>query len=112
MAKTSMKAIEGVGRSGRVSDVAGKAKMLSAGRFNQLVDRVIRILGGWLDTTIAEIDRLLGVIANMSDVTSRVVSVLKVLHPATRPVGGRHGRAVVRKVNDVTSSGQMGQPEV
>ena len=43
-------------------------KMLAAGGFDQAVDGVVGVVGARLDALVAEVDRLLGVVADVGDV--------------------------------------------
>src|SRR5258708_4559810 len=71
---------------GGVQDIPMLSEMLTAGSANQTVNGIVRIVAGWLDAPVLEVDSLLRVVTDVGDVTGGVISIPKVLHLATRPI--------------------------
>ena len=61
--------------------------MLTASAFNEPVNGIVGVIVSRLDAAVAEIDGLLGIVANVGDVACRVVGVMQVLKLATGPAG-------------------------
>ena len=74
-------------------------EVLAAGGLDQPVEGVVGVLGARLDALVAEVDGLLGVVADVGDVARRVVGVAQVLHltaGSEAAAGSRSGRRGVR----------------
>src|SRR6266404_2337255 len=56
--------------------------MLATGCFDQAIGRVVCILVARLDTLIAKVNRLLGIVADVGYVAGGIVGVTEVLHSA------------------------------
>ena len=95
-----METTEGVGHrrggGGRVTHSAGLSQVLAAPRLDQPIDGIVGIFGARLYAAVAEVDSLLGVVADMGDVPHRVVGVAQVLQAAWRGGRRRLGRGESR----------------
>src|SRR5262249_11472600 len=94
-------------RSGR----AGLAKMLAAGGLDEAVGRVVGVFGARLDTFVAEIDRLLGGVADFGDFGGAVVGIEKALCLAARPSRRLRSRAIAGEGCRVATGEQMNKTE-
>ena len=103
-----LKASGAVGESGCAADLP---QVLAARRFDQPVDGVVGVVGARLDALVAEVDRLLGVVADVGDVAGRVVGVVQVLHLAAGPAGWGRLWAIVGKDDGVAPGEQVHQAE-
>src|SRR5262249_17260196 len=102
-----MDVIKRVRCGGRIGLATYLPYMLASNRFNQAIERVVGVVRGGLDTSIAEVDRLLRIVTNAADVADRVVGVRELLHLAAGPAGGGQLRAVVGKVGGGTPGEEM-----
>ena len=66
--------IERIGSCGRLVLIADLAQVLTSGRRDQAIDSVVGVVIARLDALVAEKDRLLSVIEDVSDVADRIVS--------------------------------------
>src|SRR5881394_2055341 len=62
--------------------------MLATGGLDQAIDRVVSVFGARLDSPVAEVDSLLGVVANVRNIARRIIGVINILQTA-RLVGRR-----------------------
>ena len=95
-------------RNRRAADLP---QVLAARGFDQPVDGVVGVVGARLDALVAEVDGLLGVVADVGDVARRVVGVVQVLHLAAGPAGRGRLRAVAGKGDGIAPGEQMHQAE-
>ena len=79
---------------GGLQAVASLADVLAACRLDQAIDGVVGVVAVRLDDLVVEVDRLLGIVADVGDVAGRVVGVAQVLQTAA---GAAQRRLQVRQ---------------
>src|SRR2546425_3641886 len=81
--------------------------MLPPRGFDQAIDGVVGVLRTRFDALVAEVDRLLGIVADVGDVADGIVGVVQVLHLAAGPPGLRRLWAIAGEGDSVSAREQM-----